>query len=167
MRDVATQRGYRLRWCDPGTLRGRAPTTRTVRAWARIAGMGVNHPGSDGNVASTRAWALPAAAGLAALENTALIAALALTAPRAAPLAIALLALKYPFCLGTLRRLPGAYLVVWLWEIAGVSAALAKPGLSLSTRLLELTAAGGCIYLLARSAAVFPSPTLPGQSGRR
>src|SRR5438270_2422807 len=118
MRDVGTQRGYRLRWCDPGTLRGRAATTRTVRAWARIAAMGVDHPGSDGDVASTRAWALPAAAGLAALEATALIAALAIAAPRAAPFAIVLLALKYPFCLGLLRRLPGASLVIWLWEIA-------------------------------------------------
>src|SRR3954447_23749040 len=89
MRDVATLRGYRLRWEDPGTLLGRAPTTGSARAWARIAGMGVNHPGSDGDVASARAWALPAAAGLAALETTALIAALAIPAPRAAPLAIA------------------------------------------------------------------------------
>src|SRR5947207_7445237 len=123
MRDVAT--GARLP-VEVGSS-GDAPTTETGRPWARIAAMGADDPGADGDVATTRAWALPAAAGLAALEVTALITALALNAPRAAPLAIALLALKYPFCLGLLRRLPGAYLGIWLWEIADVSAAIAKP----------------------------------------
>src|SRR5437660_1955014 len=101
-----------------------------------------------------RAWALPAAAGLAALETTALIAALALSAPRAAPLAIALLAIKYPFCLMVLRRHPGAYLALWLWEIAGVLAALVKPGLPVATRGLEILAAGTCLGLLAAGASV-------------
>ena len=81
-----------------------------------------------------RAWTLPAAAGVAALETTGLIAALAITGPRAAPYAIALLATKYPFCLAMLARRHGAYLVIWLWEFTALGAALLKPGLALSTQ---------------------------------
>ena len=120
----------------------------------------MDHAGAN-SVPAARAWTLPAAAGVAALETTALIAALALGAPRAAPLAIALLAVKYPFCVGLLRRQPGAYLVVWLYEIAGFVAATAKPNVALVTRLLELVAAAGCMALLAASASLFPSATLP------
>lgn len=122
--------------------------------------MAMEQAGSD-SLAAHRAWALPAAAGLAALETTALIAALALQAPRAAPLAIALLVVKYPFCFALLHRRPGAYLGLWLWELAGFVAAAAKPGLALSTRLLEVTVAAACMGLLAASASVFPSATLP------
>ncbi len=120
----------------------------------------MNHAGADAAPAA-RGWTLPAAAGVAALETTALIAALALAAPRAAPLAIMLLVVKYPFCVGLLHRRPGAYLGVWLWEIAGFVAATAKPGLALSTRMLEVLAAGSCMALLAASASLFPSATLP------
>jgi len=108
-----------------------------------------------------RAWTLPAAAGVAALETTGLIAALAITGPRAAPYAIALLATKYPFCLAMLARRHGAYLVIWLWEFTALGAALLKPGLALSTRFLEFVAAGLCCALLFASAPLFPPARLP------
>lgn len=114
-------------------------------------------------VEDDRAWALVAAAGVAALEATGQITALALAAPRAAPFAIGLLATKYPFCLALMARRPGAYLVVWLWELAGFGAAIVKPHLALSTRLLELGAAGLCAFLLAAAAPLFPAPKLPAR----
>ncbi|MDQ1397959.1 MAG: hypothetical protein QOG64_3218 [Acidimicrobiaceae bacterium] len=123
--------------------------------WATVSE--AEHPAVDDD----RAWALVAAAGVAALEATGLITALAVSAPRAAPFAIALLATKYPFCLALMARRPGAYMVLWLWELAGLGAALVKPHLALSTRFLELGAAGLCAFLLAAAASLFPGPKLP------
>src|SRR5207302_4171664 len=92
-----------------------------------------------------RSWALPAAAGVAALETTALITALAIRAPRAAPYSIALLATKYPFCLAMLARRHGAYLVIWLWELTPVGAALLNPGPAGWSPPAEVAAAARCL----------------------
>lgn len=91
---------------------------------------------------SERAWTLPAAAGLAALEATALIAVLAFAGGRAAPLFVVMLATKFPFCLALLRRLHGAWFGLLLWELGGMLAALTAPRTPLPLRLLELATAG-------------------------
>jgi energy-converting hydrogenase Eha subunit E len=108
-----------------------------------------------------REWSLPAAAGLAALETTMLIAVIAFGSYRAAPALIGFLAVKYLFCWGLLRRRPGAWMALLLWEASGVIAALSKPGLPVIQRLLEVSVAGVCLVLLGAAASTFPSPELP------
>ena len=110
--------------------------------------------------AEARAWMLPAAAGLATLETTALIAILALRSPPWAPLAIAMLLVKYPFCYLALRRSPGAFLGLLLWEVAGAVAALGRPAPA-AVRLLEFAVATAVLVLLLASIPLFPSVKLP------
>jgi hypothetical protein len=116
---------------------------------------------ASGTPASDREWTVPVAAGLAALETTVLITVLAFGSYPAAPALIVFLALKYVFCLGLLRRRPGAWMALLLWEATGVFAALAKPGLPLVQRLLEVAVAGACLVLLGGAASTFPSRELP------
>jgi hypothetical protein len=106
-------------------------------------------------------WTVPAAAGLAALESTVLISIIANGSYRDGPALIAFLALKYVFCLGLLRRRPGAWMALLLFEATAAVAALAKPGLPIYERTLEEMASVTCIVLLAAAASVFPSPRLP------
>jgi hypothetical protein len=106
-------------------------------------------------------WALPAAAGLPALEATVLITVIAFGSYRAAPAFISVLALKFLFGLALLARRPGAWMALLLWEASGVVAALAKPGLPAIQRLLEVAVAGTCLVLLGAAASTFPSPKLP------
>ena len=108
-----------------------------------------------------RAWALPAAAALGALEATALIAVLAFNGGRAAPLLIPLLAVKYPFCIGVVQRRHGAWFGLLLWETGGMLAALTAPRTPLPLRLLELAVAAGVAVLLVLAAPLFPPATLP------
>jgi hypothetical protein len=110
---------------------------------------------------SERAWTLPAAAGLAALEATALIAVIAFAGGRAAPLFVVLLATKFPFCLALLRRLHGAWFGLLLWELGGMLAALTAPRTPLPLRLLELAAAGTVATLLFLAMPLFPDVRLP------
>ena len=111
--------------------------------------------------ATGREWTLPAAAGLAALEATILITVLAFGSYRAAPLLIFFLAIKYLFCWGLLRQRPGAWMAIMLWELTGLVAALAKPGIPLFERLIEAAMAATCVGLLAAASALFPPPKLP------
>ena len=115
--------------------------------------------------AESRAWVLPAAAGLATLETTALIAILALRSPPWAPLAIAMLLVKYPFCYLVVRRSAGALLGLMLWEVAGMAAALTRPA-PLAVRLLELTVATTVLVLLIAAVPLFPSVQLPSSGDR-
>lgn len=108
-----------------------------------------------------REWTLPAAAGLAALETTVLISTIAFGSYRAGPALIAFLTLKYAFCLGLLRRRPGAWMALLLFEATTAVAALTKPSLPLYQRALEGTVSLACIVLLAAAAALFPAPKLP------
>lgn len=109
----------------------------------------------------TREWTLKAAAAVAAVEAAALMAIIASGSYRAGPLLIAFLALKFPFCRALLRRRPGAWMALMLWEASGAVAALARPGLPVPERLIELTVSVGCMVLLGLATALFPSPTLP------
>jgi hypothetical protein len=108
-----------------------------------------------------REWTLPAAGGLAALETTVLIAVIAFGSYRNGPYLIAFLSLKYLFCWGVVRRRPGAWMALLLWEATGVVAAVAKPGLGAPQRLLEVAVALTCMVLLGAAASLFPSPRLP------
>lgn len=108
-----------------------------------------------------RAWTLPTAAALGALEATALIAVWAFGGKRAAPLVIPLLALKYPFCVGVLRRRPGAWFGLLLWEAGGMLAALTSPRTALPVRLVELATASTVVALLVLALPLFPTVRLP------
>ena len=120
---------------------------------------GQRRQGAQG--AQGREWTLPAVAGLAALETTVLISTIAFGSYRAGPALIAFLALKYVFCLGLLRRRPGAWMALLLFEVTTALAALTKPGLPIYQRALEEMVSVACIVLLAAAATVFPSPKLP------
>lgn len=108
-----------------------------------------------------REWAVSAAAGLAALEVLVLGAVLWARAGTAAPLLIAFLAVKLPFCLGLRGLRPGAWLALLLWELAGVVAAAAAPDVPVILRLVELALAAGVLALLAASLPLFPRMELP------
>ncbi|MDQ1444321.1 MAG: hypothetical protein QOI20_785 [Acidimicrobiaceae bacterium] len=103
-----------------------------------------------------RGWTVPAAAGLAALETTAVIAVLVSRHSRSAPLSIACVAVRYPFCLGVLRRRAGAWLALVLWEGTGVFAAVVAPRVPLLLRVLELGLAAGVLALLGAALPLFP-----------
>ncbi len=108
-----------------------------------------------------REWTLPAVAGLAALETTVLISVIAFGSYRAGPALIGFLALRYLFCWGLLRRLPGAWMALLLFEVTTAVVALTKPGLPIYERALEEAVSVGCIVLLAAAATLFPAPKLP------
>jgi hypothetical protein len=110
-----------------------------------------------------RPWTLPAAAWLAAIETAALIAALAVSGKSAAPILIAFLAVKLPFCVLVTQRRPGAYLGLIVWEAAGAIAAVGAHSMLL-LRLLEIAAAATVIGLLVASTPMFPSVGLPDSS---
>ncbi len=112
---------------------------------------------------AAREWMLAAVAALAAVETTALILLAVIASSPTAPVLYVVLAVKYLFCWGVLRRRPGAWLALLLWEVSGAVAALARPGLPMVERLAELTLAGACIVLLGGAAALFPSPKLPSR----
>ena len=107
-----------------------------------------------------RAWTLPAAAGLAALEATAIIAVIAFRGGRAAPLLVPMLAVKYPFCVLLLRRSHGAWFGLLLWELAGMLAAVTAPRTPLGLRFLELAVAAVVAGLLMAAAPLFPTVRL-------
>lgn len=111
--------------------------------------------------AADRAWTMPAAAGLAALEATALVAVLIARGSRSAPILVACTAVKYPFCALLARRRPGAWFALVLWELTGVYAAVAAPRVPVVLRALELALAGGVLTLLAMAVSSFPRVELP------
>jgi hypothetical protein len=74
----------------------------------------------------------------------------------AAPLRAVFLAVKLPFCWGALRRRPGAYLALWLWEFAAVGAALATSGALVPRGAVALLATT-VMVLLGRAVRAFPT----------
>jgi hypothetical protein len=108
-----------------------------------------------------RAWTLPAAAGLAALEVTVTIAVLLYGNHFGRPLFLAILVLKYPICWMLLRRQAWAFLALLLWEFSVAVAAMFGPGILLPLRVVELAFAASVIGLLFASAHLFPRAQLP------
>jgi hypothetical protein len=109
-----------------------------------------------------RAWTIPAAAGLAAIEAVAIATVLVFRGTRSAPYYIAVLALvKLPFCVLLIRRRAGAWLALLLWESTGVFAALVAPRVPGLLRLVELALAGAVVALLVMCLPLFPRMELP------
>lgn len=112
---------------------------------------------------AARGWTVPAAAGVAALEATALAAVLLMRGTKSAPFYIACLAVKIPFCIALARRWAGAWLALVLYELTGVFAALVAPRVPIMLRLLEVALAGTVLALLALALPLFPRMELPEQ----
>ena len=108
-----------------------------------------------------RAWTLPAAAGLAAVEATVAIAVLLYSHHRGPAVFVTFLAAKYPICWVVLRRQPWAFFALLLWEFTVGFAAMWAPRIPLALRAVELGMAAGVIGLLFASAHLFPSAQLP------
>jgi hypothetical protein len=108
-----------------------------------------------------RAWTLPAAAGLAALEVTVTIAVLLYGEHFGRPLFLAILVLKYPICWMLLRRQAWAFLALLLWEFSVAFAAIFGPGIPLALRVVELAFAASVVCLLFASSHLFPRAQLP------
>ena len=108
-----------------------------------------------------RAWTLPAAAGLAAIEVTVTISVLLYGSHLARPLFLTVLALKYPICWMLLRRQAWAFLALLLWEFAVASAAVFAPHVALPLRFVELGFAISVSALLFASVHLFPRAQLP------
>ena len=108
-----------------------------------------------------RAWTLPAAAGLAALEVTVTIAVLLYFDRLGRGIFIAVLAVKYPICWMVLRRQAWAFLSLLLWEFTVGFTAVIAPGVPLALRGVELGFAASVIALLFASAHLFPRAQLP------
>lgn len=72
-----------------------------------------------------------------------------------APLRIVFLAAKLPFCYRALRRRPGAFLAVWLWEVAALVAVGSTHGAVL-WRALTAVIACSVMVLLGRAVSAFP-----------
>jgi hypothetical protein len=111
--------------------------------------------------AHERAWTLPAAAGLAAVEATVAIAVLLYHGRLAAGVFIVVLVAKYPICWALLRRQAWAFIALLFWELTVAAAALWAPGTVLVLRLVELASAAGVLGLLFASLHLFPSAQLP------
>jgi len=102
-----------------------------------------------------RAWALPAAVGVLAVENVALVGALLFGRHAPAGVEVALF-MKFPLCIGLLQRRPGAFLALMLWESLLVVIGLVNPSFSLLARLGVLTGGVTGLVLLGLSLSLFP-----------
>lgn len=111
--------------------------------------------------AHERAWTLPAAAALGALEVTVTISVLLYDSRLARPAFVVVLILKYPICWMLLRRQAWAFLALLLWEFTVGFTALFAPRIALPLRVVELAIAGSVIALLLASAHLFPRAQLP------
>jgi hypothetical protein len=111
--------------------------------------------------AHERAWTLPAAAALAALEVTVTISVLLFDSRLARPAFLVILVLKYPICWMLLRRQAWAFLALLLWEFTVGFTAVLAPRIALPLRVVELAFAASVIGLLFASAHLFPRAQLP------
>jgi hypothetical protein len=108
-----------------------------------------------------RAWTLPAAAALAAVETTVTISVLLYGSHFGRPFFLAVLVLKYPVCWMLLRRQAWAFLTLVLWEFTVGLTATFAPRIPIALRLVEMAFAASVIALLFLSAHLFPRAQLP------
>lgn len=110
-----------------------------------------------------RSWVLPAAAGVLAFENIAVLGALLFlgTAP---PLVPVFMLVKFPFCVALVQRRHGAFMFLTLWEATTFVIALINPALDLAPRLALLAATVAGLTLLGMSMPLFPPARLPGSA---
>jgi hypothetical protein len=102
-----------------------------------------------------RAWALPAAVGVLAIENVALLAALLFSGRAPTGVEVSLL-IKFPLCIGLLQRRAGAFLALTLWESLLVVLGLVNPALSPIARMGVLAGGVAGLTLLGLSLSLFP-----------
>jgi len=107
-----------------------------------------------------RAWALPAAAAVLALENVGVLGALLLFGAEP-PLVPLFLALKFPACVGLLQRRHGAFMLLTLWEAVTLVVAFINPVLDLAPRFAVAAGATLGLTLLGMSIRLFPEVELP------
>ena len=109
-----------------------------------------------------RSWTLPAVVGLLALENVAVVGSL-LFVRHAPPLVVLFLLVKFPVCASLMRRRPGAFLFLTLWESSTLVIAVINPSLTWPARLALAGSAAGGLALLGASLPLFPPVELPGR----
>ena len=107
-----------------------------------------------------RSWVLPAAAGLMALENIAVLGAL-LFLGSAPPLVPLFLLVKFPFCVALVQRRHGAFMMLTLWEATIFVIALINPALDPLPRLVLVGVSTLGLTLLGMSMPLFPPARLP------
>ena len=105
--------------------------------------------------------ALRAAAGLAAVEAVVLGAVVVARGHPSTTAVVVVLAAKLLFCRGVLRRRPGSFLALVLYEGVTVLFAVAATGVAVAGRVLAGAGALTVLGLLGRSARLFPSPPVP------
>jgi hypothetical protein len=104
-----------------------------------------------------RAWALLAAAGLAALESIAVLFALSLR--DGAPFGVwVLLLAKLPLAVALARRSRAACLVLVVWESMEIVVALLNPSLAVPAAALLALSAGICLWLIGLALGELPAP---------
>ena len=113
---------------------------------------------------TTKAWTLPAAGWLAAIEAGLLIAMLGLRGTPGAVFYMGLLAVKFPFCFLVMQRRPGPLLALFAWELGGIVTALAAHGTATVLRAGEVVLALSVTALLIASVPQFPTVTLEQRS---
>jgi hypothetical protein len=107
-------------------------------------------------------WVPPAAVAAALTESVVLVAYWSFRAGHDRPLTFAstVLAVKAVFCVGLLRRRPGAVLGLFLLEVGSVAFNVVSTQPVL-LRLAEITVASAALALLAAFTASFPTVRLP------
>lgn len=109
-----------------------------------------------------RAWTLPAAAALGALEATVAIAVLLYSRQRGPVALVIFLALKFPICWMVLRRQAWAYFALLLWEFSVAFIAVAWAARApVWLRFVEFAMSMAVIGLLLASTHLFPRAQLP------
>jgi len=109
-----------------------------------------------------RAWTLPAAAGLAAVEATVAIAVLLYSRQHGPALLVVFLAAKLPICWMLVRRQAWAYFALLLWEFTVAFVAVAGAGrVPLWLRFVEFGMSATVIGLVLASTHLFPPVELP------
>jgi hypothetical protein len=67
---------------------------------------------------------------------------------------------KVPFCALLMRRSPGAWLALVLWEFTGLFAGVVAPRVPVVLRVVEGSVAGSVLGLLVVSLPLFPRARL-------
>ena len=111
-------------------------------------------------VTTDRRWTIPAAAGLLALENVAVLAGLLFSATAPAGV-VAVLFLKFPLCVALLRMRVGAVALLILWESLTMGVALINTSLTPAGQLALFGSAMVGSSLLALSLPLY-APERPG-----
>lgn len=104
---------------------------------------------------------LPAAGALAAVETALLLFVMLTREGEGGGFWALTLSVKLVFCWGVVRRSPGSFLALLVYEGAALLFAVTAGGASAPVRATVALLAATVLGLLGASAHLFPSPTLP------